>query len=171
MSIANVATGTQLRHTGVPALSPALSMPGDTETGAEPSAALRRDKELLRELSVLAQQQDPMAEEFEHRTVCHDVYHALAGGYWYRLAVFFYVLHHLNGHGRRVARHLLAADVAAGRVRRGFRERMRALRHDLRTFAFVAPRMLAVLMPWYTPRRLGELPQAERFLAEFAPSR
>jgi predicted metal-dependent hydrolase len=112
-----------------------------------------------------------LAEEFEHRTVCHDVYHALAGGYWYRLGVFLYVLHHLNGHGRRVARHLLAADVAAGRVRRGWRERLRALGHDLRTLAFVAPRMLAVLMPWYTPRRLGGLPQAERFLAEFAPSR
>jgi predicted metal-dependent hydrolase len=112
-----------------------------------------------------------LAEEFEHRTVCHDVSRALAGGYFYRVAIFLYVLFHLNGHGRRVAKHLLAQDVAAGRVRRGWRMRLRALRHDLRAFAFALPRILAVLLPGYTPRRLPLLAKAERFLEGFAPAR
>ena len=65
MSISNVATETQFRRTHAPTLSP--TTPGDTDSGAELSASLLREKELLGELSVLAQQQDLMAEEFEHR--------------------------------------------------------------------------------------------------------
>ena len=65
MSISNVATETQFRRTGAPTLSPTTSVSGDADSGAELSASLLREKELLRELSVLAQQQDLMAEEFE----------------------------------------------------------------------------------------------------------
>jgi hypothetical protein len=39
----------------------------DREVGSQLSASLLREKELLRELSALAQQQDLMAEEFDHR--------------------------------------------------------------------------------------------------------
>ena len=65
MSISNVATETQFRRTGAPTLLP--TTPGDTGSDAELSASLLREKQLLGELSVLAQQQDLMAEEFEHR--------------------------------------------------------------------------------------------------------
>jgi two-component sensor histidine kinase len=65
VSISNVATETQFRRTGAPTLLP--TTPGDTGSDAELSASLLREKELLGELSVLAQQQDLMAEEFEHR--------------------------------------------------------------------------------------------------------
>ena len=67
MSISIVATETQFRRTPGPTLSTTTPMSGDTGSGAELSASLLREKELLRELSVLAQQQDLMAEEFEHR--------------------------------------------------------------------------------------------------------
>ena len=65
MSISNVAAETQFRRSHAPTLSP--TTPGDTDSDTELSASLLREKELLRELSVLAQQQDLMAEEFEHR--------------------------------------------------------------------------------------------------------
>lgn len=109
-----------------------------------------------------------LAEEWEHRTVCHDVYHALDGRYWFRVGVFLYVLFHLNRHGRRVAKHLLAQDIAAGRVKRTLGTRLRAAWHELRIAAFSLPRLLAVLLPGYSPRRLGELEPADRFLAKFS---
>jgi two-component sensor histidine kinase len=64
VSISNLASETQFPLNGGPRLAPTTSMSG---AGAELSASLLREKELLRELSVLAQQQDLMAEEFEHR--------------------------------------------------------------------------------------------------------
>jgi two-component sensor histidine kinase len=61
VNTSNFATETQFRRADKPARS------ADIEAGIELSASLLREKELLRELSVLAQQQDLMAEEFEHR--------------------------------------------------------------------------------------------------------
>jgi len=106
-----------------------------------------------------------LAEEFEHRTVCHDVYHALYGGYLYRVGVLVYTMWHLFTHSRRVAKHLLAQDRAAGRLPqrapRSWRESWRALRFSL-------PRFASLFSPWYTPRRRSSLPEAERFLEAFA---
>ena len=58
-----------------------------------------------------------LAEEYEHREVAHDVYHALFGGnrlfaYLYRIYGFFYAATHIVAHTRRVARYLLAVDRA-----------------------------------------------------------
>ena len=49
------------------ALSLGATTSGETEAGVELSASLLREKKLLGELSALAQQQDLMAEEFDHR--------------------------------------------------------------------------------------------------------
>ena len=62
-------------------------------------------------------------------------------------------------------------DVAAGRVRRSWRAKLRAARHEFKFMAFALPRVLAVMSPRYTPRKLRPLPAAERFLAGFAPAR
>ena len=110
-----------------------------------------------------------LAEEFEHRCVCHDVYHALygrgIGSWWFRIRVFVYTVRHLQGFGQKVARHLLAQDAAAGRLPTGWRYRLRSRLLGVRMRLFALPRFFQVLMPWYTPRRRGELPPAERFLA------
>jgi two-component sensor histidine kinase len=67
VSTSNFATETQFRLTDTPAFSPGTRTYGDPGTGSALSASLLREKELLHELSVLAQRQDLMAEEFEHR--------------------------------------------------------------------------------------------------------
>lgn len=55
-----------------------------------------------------------LAEEFEHREVAHDVYHALFGhgvfSYLYRVWAFFYAVKHIRAHVRRVQAYLLAKD-------------------------------------------------------------
>lgn len=60
-----------------------------------------------------------LAEEFEHRTVCFDVFHtfhgrgfwnAIVNGYFYRIAALFYAMRHINGYTRRCTQYLLAKD-------------------------------------------------------------
>ena len=58
-----------------------------------------------------------LAEEFEHRTVCSDVYHELSGlnpvlAYFYRLYGYFYAIVHLGGFQSLVSKKLLAFDRA-----------------------------------------------------------
>jgi two-component sensor histidine kinase len=67
MCISTPETETPASRTDVAARSFVAHTSGDTEVGAELSASLLRERELLRELSVLTQQQDLMAEEFDHR--------------------------------------------------------------------------------------------------------
>lgn len=56
-----------------------------------------------------------LAEEFEHREVAHDVYHALFGqnklfAYLYRVYGLIYAMIHIRNHVRRVQEFLLAKD-------------------------------------------------------------
>jgi predicted metal-dependent hydrolase len=56
-----------------------------------------------------------LAEEYEHRTVAHDVYHALSGmnpvfTYFYRLYGFFYAVRHISKHTDQLAAYLMAKD-------------------------------------------------------------
>jgi len=92
-----------------------------------------------------------LAEEFEHRSVCHDVLHALHPGWMARLRGYVAFLRHLQAYCNRVARFLrdtdrergaLAADAAA--LDRRFQRT--ALR-------FTLPRMLRILSPFYDPAR------------------
>jgi uncharacterized protein len=58
-----------------------------------------------------------LAEEFEHRTVCSDVYHELSGlnpvvAYFYRLYGYFYAVVHLGRFQLMVAAKLIAHDRA-----------------------------------------------------------
>ncbi|MES2289085.1 MAG: metal-dependent hydrolase [Pseudomonadota bacterium] len=55
-----------------------------------------------------------LAEEFEHREVAHNVYHALFGtgpiAYVYRIWAFFYAVKHLRSYVRKIQDYLLAKD-------------------------------------------------------------
>ena len=65
MSTSNLAIETPFRLDDEHAPAPSAALSGDGET--ELSASRERERALLRELGVLAQQQDLMAQEFEHR--------------------------------------------------------------------------------------------------------
>src|SRR5262245_29552869 len=106
-----------------------------------------------------------LAEEFEHRSVCHDVLRALHPGWGRRLHGYIAFLRHLQGHCNRVARFLrdldrgrtaLAADAAA--LDRRFQRR--ALR-------FTLPRMLRILSPAYDPARRRTPPAIEAARARY----
>jgi uncharacterized protein len=99
-----------------------------------------------------------LAEEFEHRHVCFDVYRALYGkgptrGYFYRCYGYLYAFLHLSRHMNRVADLLLAHDratmtpeqVAKSKAREKSYRRMTRLRDIKQT--------LTVLSPFYNPSK------------------
>lgn len=49
-----------------------------------------------------------LLEAYEHRHVCHDVFHAITGSYFLRVCGLVYQLIHLGGFTSKVRRHLHA---------------------------------------------------------------
>jgi len=102
-----------------------------------------------------------LAEEFEHRTVCYDVFHTLyaqefwgriVNGYFYRLWAFFYAIRHIGSYTERVARYLIGKDNAgasAEELKRS-KEREKAMQKIIRKATL--PRLFKVLSPFYNPR-------------------
>lgn len=96
-----------------------------------------------------------LAEEFEHRSVCYDVYKALYGhglrGYLYRLYGFIYAIAHIGRHVKRINAYLLGQD------RRNLSEadhaasveRERVVKRHLARASL--PRLLKVSSPLYDP--------------------
>lgn len=93
------------------------------------------------------------AEEFEHRTVCYDVYKTLYGGYWYRIYGLLYAIWHLGGYGKRATDYLLAVDRVGMTENEHKVSRSRAAGYQLRLMGFLLPRVLRIFSPFYSPRR------------------
>jgi len=91
-----------------------------------------------------------LAEEYEHRTVCHDAYTALVGRYPLRVWATIYVHHHIAGYRRR------ATAVLMERASRVERRRERGFARDL--VADMAPRVLPAFVPFYDPRGVRAAP-------------
>jgi len=91
-----------------------------------------------------------LAEEYEHRTVCHDAYTALVGDYPLRVCVTLYVHRHMAGFRRRATAVLMATATPFERRReRGFAREM---------VADMVPRVLPAFAPFYDPRRVLAAP-------------
>jgi len=105
------------------------------------------------------------AEEFEHRTVCHDVYHELFGGYWYRVYGLFYAIWHLGRYGKRATAYLLKTDRENMTMRARLQSRCRAFRYQSRLSLFMFPHVLRILSPAYDPRGRRPPRGAEQFLS------
>jgi predicted metal-dependent hydrolase len=106
------------------------------------------------------------AEEFEHRTVCYDVYQQLFGGYWYRIYGLCYAIWHLGGYGKRVTDHLLEVDRLTMPEAEQRQSKSRALGYQMRLMGFLLPRVLRIFSPFYNPRKRRAPRGAEVFLAE-----
>jgi predicted metal-dependent hydrolase len=103
-----------------------------------------------------------LAEEFEHRTVCFDVFHTLYGkgffkrffnGYLYRVYGFFYAATHIDRYTQRVARYLIGVDNANASPEelKASQAREKAMMKIIRRATL--PRLANVLSPFYNPGR------------------
>jgi len=102
-----------------------------------------------------------LAEEFEHRCVCHDTLRALYPGTLRRLRGYFAFVSHLQRFGRRVAAHLKAIDQERGLYRSpppGFGKMQ---------LRFMRGRMLRVFSPFYDPTPFETPPPIRAALLEY----
>lgn len=94
-----------------------------------------------------------ISEEFEHRTVCFDVYHRLFGGYFYRLYTMYYAQRHQSAFILTVMDYMLSLERAAMSREEveASKKRIKAIGRRMRRLAL--PYMLRIHMPWYSPRQ------------------
>ncbi len=111
-----------------------------------------------------------LAEEFEHRSVCYDVYNALGGGYFGRVRGFLRALRHLGRYGKSVSDYLLSVDRA--QMTRAQRQHSLTLerRYRARFLCFALPRLLYVFSPTYNPRAKRAPRGALQLLEEIRPA-
>lgn len=113
-----------------------------------------------------------LAEEFEHRTVCSDVFHQLSGlgpvsRYFYRVYGYGYALVHLGGFIKTAAGYLLAKDregmtpeqLAASLAREAQIKKTMSRR--------LLPMMLKILSPFYDPAKRRDPIGQREFLEAF----
>lgn len=118
-----------------------------------------------------------LAEEFEHRTVCYDVFKtvyaqgfwkAIVNGYFYRLYGFVYAVRHIRGYTGRCAVYLNAKD----REKMTPAELEQSLAREKAFQAAVSkvslPLMLKVFSPFYDPGKKKMPPQMSELLARYA---
>lgn len=116
-----------------------------------------------------------LAEEFEHRSVCLDVYQTLYGkgffAYLYRVAIFFYAATHIGKHTLKIARYLVAKD----RENMTEDERRASVKREKnimgRYFKSSMKRLVAVLSPWYDPGQKVASPGMREILERLPDSR
>ena len=107
-----------------------------------------------------------LVEEYEHRTVCHQVFHAVHGGYALRIRGFLYQFRQLQGFSRMVRNYLLEVDRAgmSPAEREESVQREKALAKELaRT---MLPRLVKVFSPYYDPRRSPQPQMYKSYMAE-----
>jgi predicted metal-dependent hydrolase len=97
-----------------------------------------------------------LAEEYEHRNVCHDVFHAIHGGYFMRLYGFFFQLRHLGRFSALVRDYLLAHDQQEMSEAERLASRKRARRVRRTIARLTLPKLLRALSPFYSPRNARE---------------
>jgi predicted metal-dependent hydrolase len=117
-----------------------------------------------------------LAEEFEHRTVCFDVFHELSGldpvsRYFYRVYGYFYALVHLAKFAIAAGKVLTAIDHKSMSPEEIAASQARAAAVKKVTKSRMPGMMLTILAPWYHPRNRREPLGYSAYLAQFEAER
>jgi predicted metal-dependent hydrolase len=110
-----------------------------------------------------------LMEEFEHRTVCFDTFHAFHGGYFLRLYGFFYQSRHLAKMTGMVRKLLLAQDCAEMSAEQRLESERRLKLVGKRLRGTLLRGIMRALSPWYRPHGLPEPRLFRTFMAELEP--
>jgi predicted metal-dependent hydrolase len=107
-----------------------------------------------------------LMEEYEHRHVCHEVFHAVHGGYFLRVYGMFYHYFQMVHFTGIVLKRLLARDRAQMSASQIKASRKRARRVALRIAWLTWSRALKALSPFYTPREAREPHEFRSYMAK-----
>ena len=106
-----------------------------------------------------------LMEEYEHRTVCHDVYHRIHGGYFMRIYGLFYHYAQLLKFSGMVRKKLFAQDEARMTPEELKVSRRRGKKIAKRIAWLTFKRLVKTLSPFYTPRKAAEPKQFTSYMA------
>lgn len=116
-----------------------------------------------------------LAEEFEHREVCADVYRALYGNsiyaYLYRVWAFVYALIHIGAHSARVADYLNGKDRESMNAEQLKASIAREAKLKRKVSIATMRRLLAVFSPFYDPGKKIISPGMAEILASYPDTR
>ena len=108
-----------------------------------------------------------VAEEFEHRAVCHDAFNAVSGNYFVRLGVTLYAFWHIGGAFMRAENIILkhfGKKMSASERKASVRRSKQLFRRHM---IYLVPRIFLVLMPGHDPSKLAVPPRIQRALDFF----
>lgn len=108
------------------------------------------------------------AEEYEHRSVCHDVFANISGNYFIRVYGLLYSFVHLmGGVGKRIEHfHEIYRRDLSPEEREKSIKRYKA--YQKRHMRFFLPRMAKLLVPFYNPGKARPSPGLEAALEHYA---
>lgn len=109
-----------------------------------------------------------VAEEFEHRSVCHDAFMAASGNYFTRIAALAHSFRHIGSFFDRAAAVLLRQYQAGLSEAERTESQKRHRQLMRRQMAFVLPRLRHLLSPRFHPSRLAVPPKIAEALEHFA---
>jgi uncharacterized protein len=95
-----------------------------------------------------------VAEEFEHRSVCHDTLMSVSGNYFMRVAGVIYAFWHINRSFARAAN--IIFNVYRGAMTPAQRKASAKIVRRIRRkqFAYTLPRILSLLSPYFHPAKI-----------------
>jgi uncharacterized protein len=95
-----------------------------------------------------------VAEEFEHRAVCHDAFMQVSGNYFTRIYGLLYAFIHIGGFFMK-AEHLILEHHQKDMTEQERKaSKKRSKKIFWRQLRYVAPRMLRIFLPWYNPAQV-----------------
>jgi predicted metal-dependent hydrolase len=108
-----------------------------------------------------------LAEEFEHRAACHDAFRAMSGNYFARIRGLIVFIRHVLPWQRRLVNYMLEVDRAEMSEAERAEHVKERKRYDRLLSWYVFPRALALLMPFYDPRKQKAPPELHEALGRF----
>ena len=112
-----------------------------------------------------------LAEEFEHREVCFQLYKTLYGNgvfsWLYRLYGFVYAVRHIGGHTRRLAAVMIAKDRQGMSADELAASEARLAAYQKKVKKASLKRLVQVLSPFYNPARRVASPGMAELLARY----
>ena len=108
-----------------------------------------------------------LAEEYEHRSVCHDVYAAVSGNYFMRMYGLIYSFFHLN----KYLQERIKIFLEQYREGMTLEERKASIKREKafnrRYFKWALPRMFTIMIPFYDPGKAKAHPRLQHALKRY----
>lgn len=108
-----------------------------------------------------------LTEEFEHRAVCHDVFHAVSGNYFIRIYGLIYQFFQLGGFSAKVLAYLNEKDRESMTPTEREESRKRSRATSRKMMKVFIPAILRAMLPFYSPRKAKIPAQYQQMLTEF----